>query len=232
MIINGVRSTTVDLSIGGPQGSALGPLLFLVYVTPLRSVIEGHPRVRHHGYADDRQLYTQFHQGRSLVPPTRPGHVATGRRYSGWRGVRRRPGSGCSPTSGRSTVTRRSSWSSHLRTTRPPTERCSRLCTCALAESVCMQSSLRNPGIIMDSTMDMHGQILSVKCAMSYHLRTISNIRSFLDRDTCAKPVLSLVISRVNYCNSLLVGQSAAALPGTATGPELCRSPGDRSAPA
>ena len=60
VIINGVRSTTVDLSTGVPQGSVLGPLLFLVYAIPLRSVIGRHPGVRHQGYADDRQLYTQF----------------------------------------------------------------------------------------------------------------------------------------------------------------------------
>ena len=41
-------------------------------------------------------------------------------------------------------------------------------------------------------------------------------MRRFLDSDTCAKAVLSLVMSRVDYCNSLLklVGQSAAALRG------------------
>ena len=50
VIINGVQSTTVDLSIGVPQGLVLGPLLFLVYVIPLRSVIGHHPGVRHHGY--------------------------------------------------------------------------------------------------------------------------------------------------------------------------------------
>ena len=61
MIINGVRLTAVDLSIGAPQGSVLGSLLFLVSVIPLRSVIERHPGVRQRGYADDRQLYTQFH---------------------------------------------------------------------------------------------------------------------------------------------------------------------------
>ena len=46
----------------------------------------------------------------------------------------------------------------------------------------------------------------SITCA------SISNIRRFLDRDTCVKAVLSLVMSRVDYCNSLLVGQSAAAV--------------------
>ena len=36
--------------------------------------------------------------------------------------------------------------------------------------------------------------------------------RGCLNRDICAKAVLSLVISRVDYYNSLLVGESAAAL--------------------
>ena len=75
-------------------------------------------------------------------------------------------------------------------------------------------SFLRNLGVIMDFTMDMHSQIQSVKCAMFHHLRTISNIRRFLVRDTCVKAVLSSVMSRVDYCNCLLVGQSAAALRG------------------
>ena len=61
VIISGVRSTIVDLSIGVLQGCVLGPLLFLVYVIPLLSVIEHHPEVRCHSYADDCQLYTQFY---------------------------------------------------------------------------------------------------------------------------------------------------------------------------
>ena len=75
-------------------------------------------------------------------------------------------------------------------------------------------SSHRNLGVVMDSTMDMHGQIQSVKCAMFHHLRTVGNIRRLLDRDTCVNAVLSLVMSRVDYGDSLLVGQSAAALRG------------------
>ena len=59
--------------------------------------------------------------------------------------------------------------------------------------------SLRNLGVIMDSTMDMHGQIQSVKCAVFHHLRTIRNIRRYLDRNTGVKAVLSSVMSRVDY---------------------------------
>ena len=48
-----------------------------------------------------------------------------------------------------------------------------------------------------------------------YHcLRSVGNIRSFLDRDTCVRAVLRLVISRLYYTNSLLVGQSRTALCG------------------
>ena len=88
------------------------------------------------------------------------------------------------------------------------------LAVCIGGISVHAVPSLHNLGVIVDSTTDMHGQIQSVKCAMFYYLRTISNIRRFLDRDTCTKALLFLVMSRVDYCNSLLVGQSAAALWG------------------
>ncbi len=78
--------------------------------------------------------------------------------------------------------------------------------------SVSASSALRNLGVTMDCTMTMKSQIQSVKCSMYNHLRSISKIRPFLDRSTCIKAVVSLVLSRLDYCNSLLVGQSTAAL--------------------
>ena len=57
-------SSRSDLSFGVPQGSVLGPPLFTLYTTPLRSLVSGHAIPRHL-YADDSQLYV-FHQATLL----------------------------------------------------------------------------------------------------------------------------------------------------------------------
>ena len=44
------------LNHGVPQGSCLGPLLFIIYASEMFSVIESLPPSSH-GYADDTQLY-------------------------------------------------------------------------------------------------------------------------------------------------------------------------------
>ena len=67
-------------------------------------------------------------------------------------------------------------------------------------------ASVRNLGVTLGSTLSLHQHVMNVCRVAHLELRRINSIRNLLSIDAVKTLVCSLVLSRFDYCNSLLVG--------------------------
>ena len=65
-------------------------------------------------------------------------------------------------------------------------------------------SKVKSLGVTLDSALSMKQQIYTVCKACYFHVRQISKIRKILSQESVAKLVSCFVLSRLDYCNSLL----------------------------
>ena len=63
-----------------------------------------------------------------------------------------------------------------------------------------------NLDAVFDTNMNMSAHVSKVIKSANYHLRNIGKIRKFLNTDTTKSAIVSLVTSRLDYCNGLLCG--------------------------
>ena len=67
-------------------------------------------------------------------------------------------------------------------------------------------STIKNLGVNFDSTMSMAPHIRSVCKSINFTLWNMSRVRKFIDRDSCSHAMQALVLSKLDYANSMLAG--------------------------
>lgn len=186
VVIHGSVSEPKKLNVGVPQGSVLGPLLFLIYVNPLRRVIDQYDLHRH-SYADDIQLYTRL--------PTKADASADIKKMSD-----------CVAEIGDWMLRNRLKMN-HEKTESIVIGGSTKLRNTVMKigdSEIHPSKHVKSLGAYLDADHTMETQIASTTKACYFHLRRIAKIRNYITRPVCEKIVCACVASRIDYHNALL----------------------------
>lgn len=189
---NGISATTVDLLYGVPQGSVLGPLLFTMYTADVCDIAVSHG-LGTHAYADDQQSYVH-----------------------------------CRPSDAESAVVRFKAYFSdveewmtrnRLKLNPDKTEfiwfgsrlnlRKINIDTIELgSNTIKVSNRVRNLGVFLDSELNLDSHVAGVVRSCFHQIRQLRSIRRCLTPDAMKTLAHAFICSRVDYCNSILLGST------------------------
>ena len=183
------KSSRVIVLYGLPQGTIIGPLMYILYTADLESLLEKHGG-RMHLYADDTQLYDHSHVNnleRSIA--TLEACLKDIVQWSSQRRLKLNPTKTELIWLDRAHAIQKLPQQTRLRMN---------------SNEVSSSSSVRNLGLIIDSglTLATHVSIIARNCF--YQLRRIRQAKKCLDESSVKTLVQAPVLSRLDYCNSIL----------------------------
>ena len=70
-----------------------------------------------------------------------------------------------------------------------------------------LKEQVRSLGVLLEPSLSLEAQVALVAWSAFYQLRLVAQLRPYLDRDNLASVVHALVTSKLNYRNTLYMGQ-------------------------
>ena len=192
--IDGQRSSFTENKYGVPQGSVVGPFLFNIYVRNLIKLLEDRGFTIH-GYADDHQILLPF-QVNFQVAAIRSTLPLCMDLISGWM---------------KKHFLKLNPSKSQVIVFHPQAGDMVAFDHLLLSDGsyIKISSQVYSLGVLMDSSLTYSPHI-TYSISQGYQLiRNISGIRKFLSRDHLRTLVNSIIVAKVDNCNSLLYGISA-----------------------
>jgi hypothetical protein len=191
--IRNTISNRFPLKVGVPQGSILGPILFNCVMTKLADMLT-QADVTFHMYADDTQLWFPFQQENECEIRSEISSV-----FSAIESFM---------------------FKHHLKlnankTVFLPVSRSNLQFSPLVLKpnlSIPPSTSARNLGIMFDSSLSFTTHIAELRRSCFYHLKNIKQLAPFVPSSQHVSLVLSIVISRLDFCSSLFCALNSTQL--------------------
>ena len=179
------------LESGVPQGSVLGPILFLIYIKPLSHIIRQFKHIRYL-YADDILIYSTLSRYISM---------------------------NCNDLSNCANAiyiwlndNKLSLNTSKSELLNIPSNFDNFPIVTINGKVIEPSINIKYLGVIFDSDIKFNTHIMSLCKKANHQLYNIRHIRNYINTNTCRILINSLVFSIIDYCNSILVGLPKSSL--------------------
>ena len=178
---------------GVPQASVLGPILFTMFIKPLSAIIDSHSTI-HHSFADDLQLQMS-------VPPDRISELLHSMQscicdVKAWATA--------------NMLKLNDNKTELMLVTSKRTKHLHNLPTSIIIGNaqVPFKQPVKNLGFTLECLLTMNAHVTNIARTCYFELRRQTSTRRFITSTAAATLVSAFVLSRIDYCNSLLFGST------------------------
>ena len=191
-------SLALPLECSVPQGSSLGPIAFISYTEDFNLIPQRHD-LRHHIFADDKQIYDHVDVKDVGLALSRLQQCIT--EVQEWCSSRR-----LQLNASKTELAWFGSHANMLKLSKTD-------CNLVIQDTTVHPTTVvRDLGVLLDSELTMKQHVSQLAKSCFFHIRRIRQICRIAGKEVASQLVSAFVLSRLDYCNSVFSGLPKSTL--------------------